>query len=825
MSGQERVEQYLAEAQAHSQGKFSWDGLRMAELLALYIEADPADMSLHCLASAVAGGATFLKVTFRGARIIVCWDGTVDLENLGPQGDSALALALHCAARQGKVVLATPSGRLSYSPGEGWRRNRQGSQHNRLELCQRAWWRAFKTSPQLARLRARGGYAPLECQPGLRAAPKPVAWCVSWGQLPVPVCLPEQQVNLPCSLHGSGCAFPGTGKWQMVVKGVAYPISDGWPELDLVWWGEFPLDLNRTRLVRGLELGQWLSWLTVELGRITAERHWPGVPLELLLQVGGDEIWNAGWYRRADGHIASLGNMQDYYDRWGCLPVVGAIQQQAGFLFEQGLPEQIQELFPNWLYLPSEYGRLPEHEDYLVRVPLSSGQGEIGLRANPGLGQRVWTGQGWRALDRKPHGIDLTLDSPPNYIEQLVLLYTCLLEQDCPRPAWASFHVACFLDYLHFARHIRDYSEIVTFPHPCPSIRQLSLAELVKRYPVPMLSGGSRTLTEIEEHAQAYVNPNSAHGYVSEYLTFYLLGRGSQENQGLSSTRCHRLLAGQQGTLLERLRADSGCAAAQMLARLPGCRPRPQVDLDQARRELGTGSNILCTPHLLLAMTDELDHLALVEILPDFLELENEQDLAAMEAVCAGELRLTWLWGKFQSRLRSQQFDSAQQLAQEARHLFPRHWLSAFMAGLSGGFGGDLEAACSHLEESLRRGGPMALLQPYFWHSALLSRGGLAHRILMEPAESMPMQLLVASQQPDPTVRVRTVQAMLEHPHCPASAYEILGKALAELGDFTAACVCFRRFLAARHDQVMEFDLPARHERARAWLEEQAGPA
>ena len=106
MSGDERVEQYLSEAQPHSQGEFSWDGLRMAQLLSLYAELDPYRYALHALAAAVAGGATFFDSRVRGASTLLKWDGQApDLDSLGPQGDTrhaALTLALYAAAKLGR---------------------------------------------------------------------------------------------------------------------------------------------------------------------------------------------------------------------------------------------------------------------------------------------------------------------------------------------------------------------------------------------------------------------------------------------------------------------------------------------------------------------------------------------------------------------------------------------------------------------------------------------------------------------------------------------------------------------------------------------------
>jgi hypothetical protein len=824
MSGEDRVEQYLAEALPHSRGTFSWDDLRMAELLAIYLDVQPDDYGLHCLAAATAGGATFFRMRRRGASTIILWDGAVDLDQIGPQGNSAqaaLGLALHCAARQGRVELTVSSGSLNYHPDRGWKRAAQTSQPNRLTVTHSRWWQAFTPSPVLARLRSGGMFAPLECTPKLPWRTPPARWAVSWGELPRPVCQARDSVQVQASSWGRGCAFPGGGNWWIVVSGVAYEYSRPWGSLDLVWWGEFPLDLNRSRLVDGEELEAWFLWLAVELASITAERHWEGVPLELLLEHGGEAPWNAPWYTRANGQPATLGNMQDHYDRWGFLPVVGVPRPEGdAFLFADGFPAELQALFPNWAYLPSEFSRLPEGEPYLARIPLSGGGGEVGLRANPGFGQRVWGERGWIIMERKPHGIDLSLNSPSNYLGELVRLYTCLLEQECSRPAAATFHVASFLDYLLFVKQIRQLSESVSYTHPAGAFGHLALGELMSRYPIRMLSGQTRNLAEILEQADGFVNPASPDPYVCDYLTFTILWawRSREMSYRPRSSACQQLLNAPGTSLLERILADPECAAAQALKRLPDCRPRSGVDFSLARREMGNGSNILTTFHLLLAMTEETDRPGLLHVLPEFLELENERDLAAWEAICTGELRLVWLWGKIDSLLRRQNLPEAGRLAREAASLFSRHWLSAYLTGICAGFGGDYDAAYRDLDEALARGGPGWLIQQPMWQAAFLSRRPLAQMVVVVQAQSLGAQILAASVQPDPQLRVATCRTLLENPDCPLSVYEVLGNALAEQGEGEAARHCWRLFLAARHDQLMEFDLPARQQRVREKL-------
>ena len=823
MSGEDRVEQYLAEARPHSQGEFTWDGLRMAEQLAFYLDAQPDDYGLHCLAAATAGGATFFQIRRRGTSTTILWDGAVDLEQIGPQGNSAqaaLGLALHCAARQGRVQLSVGCGSLTYHPERGWRRGGQTAQPNRLTVTHSRWWQALAPSEVLARLRSHGMFAPLECTPRLPWRMPPARWSVSWGELPRQVCQAQDSVQLPASSWGRGCAFPGGGNWWIVVSGVAYEFHRPWGSLDLVWWGDFPLDLNRSRLVNGEELEAWFLWLAVELASTTAPRHWEGVPLELMLEHGGDEVWNAPWYTRADGRPATLRNMQDHYDRWGFLPVVGVPQpEEAAFLFADGFPLDLQSLFPNWAYIPVQFTHLPENEPYLVRIPLSGGGGEIGLRANPGLGQREWTDRGWLKVDRKPDGVDLS-HGHANYLQELVLLYTCLLEQECPLPSAATFHVACFVDYLLFVKQLRHVSECAAYTHPAGAFGDLALSELLNRYPIRMLSGKTCILAEIHEHADGFVNPNSTHGYVCDYLTFATLWawRGREMTYRLRSSACQQMLNSPGTTLLDRILAAPDCAASQVLRRLPDCRPRTDVDLSLVRRELGKGSNILNTFHVLLAMVEGVDRNRLLELLPEFLELENERDLAAMEAVCAGESRLVWLWGKVDSLLRRQNLHEAEQFAQEAATLFSHHWQSAYLTGKCAGFRGDFEAAYRDLDNARMRGGPGYLIQGYFWQAALFSRRPLHLIVMVEPAQSLGSQVLAAALQPDPQLRIATCRTLLENPECPHSVYEVLGNALAEQGEAEGARHCWRLFLAARHDQLMEFDLPARQQRVRERL-------
>ena len=146
----ERVDQLLAEANPHSQGKFSWDPVRMAELLALYPSLDPEDFVLHCLAAAVAGGATQFNLRKRGTSTVLSWNGLPlnpeDLDGLGPQGDTrqaALSLALNAAARLGRVQLSGAGGTLDIQPGRACRRLPDPCSENRLELVRSRWWYAL----------------------------------------------------------------------------------------------------------------------------------------------------------------------------------------------------------------------------------------------------------------------------------------------------------------------------------------------------------------------------------------------------------------------------------------------------------------------------------------------------------------------------------------------------------------------------------------------------------------------------------------------------------------------------------------------------------
>ena len=825
MSGEKRIEKYLAEARPHSQGEFTWDALRMAQLLSFYAELDPHSYVLHCLAAAVAGGASFFELRARGTCTTLRWDGRPllagDLEHLGPQGDkrqAALGLALYAASRLGRVRLLVEGGCLEFDSRSGWRSRPSTGNANLFEVTLSQWWLAFAPSPALARLRAAGRYAPLRLNIKL-PVPQVVNWAVRWGELERPPCRTSEWDSLATSDWGIGCAFPGEGRWTMVVDGVGYSVPGAWPHLDVLWWGEFPLDLERAQLIQGQELQSWKVWLALQLCPITGARRWPGVPLELLLEHGGTEVWAAQWYERADGRPASLEDLQAHYDRWGFLPVVGIPGDSEAFLFADGFPSELQKLYPNWAYVPERYDRLPQGEDYLVRVPLGAG-GEVGMRTSPSYGQRIWTDKGWRALDRKPHGLDFSVESPRDYLGVLVLVYTCLLEMDCIRPAAGNFHMLSFVDYLIFTRQMRWLSDPIQLRHPNQVFGHLDLAELVARFPVQMLAGEQCSVLEIADRCSGYVDLNAPRGFLCDFLALELLRTLNPMDAPyqLRSRRCQFIIEECQGPLLDRLRSDPECAAYRVLQLLPELQPASDMVISEARKELGRGSVFLTTFHLLLALTEGPDRTQVLQLLPDWLEFENEVDLKEMEGLCQADFRLVWLWGKTESLLRCQRWREAQECADEAGRTFPRHWQTGYLSGLVAGFRGDFEGAFRALERAWESGGPRWLLQPHLWRAALLADRPLAQILLVEQPLGVTSRILAASLLGEASARLEACVQLVQNPACPASIYEVMGDALAEMGQLEAARHNWRFFLAARHDQLMEFNLSARQERVRRML-------
>ena len=442
------------------------------------------------------------------------------------------------------------------------------------------------------------------------------------------------------------------------------------------------------------------------------------------------------------------------------------------------------------------------------------------MRASPGYGQRVWTDQGWRALERKPHGLDFSVESPRDYLGVLVLVYTCLLEMQCIRPAAGTFHMLSFVDYLIFTRQMRWLSDPIQLRHPNQVFGHLSLAELVERFPVRMLSGEQRSVLEIADRLVGFVDPNSPRGFVCDFLALELLRRLNpmEAPYQLRSRRCQFIIEECEGPLLERLRGDPECAAYQVLRLLPELRPAADMVISEARKELGQGSVFLTTFHLLLALCEGADRRKLLELLPHWLEFENEADLQRLEPLCQHDLRPVWLWGKVESLLRCQRLQEAQKLVNEAGEQFPGHWQSAYLRGLTAGFRGEFAFAYRSLESAWERGGPRWLLQPHLWRLALLTGRPLAQIVLVEPTLTINSKVLAAATLEDASARVEACIQMVQVVNCPASIHEVLGEALAELGQLEAARHSWLLFLAARHDQLMEFDLSARQQRVREKL-------
>ena len=637
----------------------------------------------------------------------------------------------------------------------------------------------------------------------------------------------------------------------MVVEGLSYPIPDPWPQLDVVWWSSaFPLDLTRTQLVQGTQLQDWKNRLAQQLSPVAGPRHWKGVPLKVLIDHGGPEVWNAPWYQRTNGNIATLQELRQIYSHSGYLPIASLPGKYEAFLFPEGMPAELAEVFANWVLIHEQFPRLPQGEDYLVKIPLPNGRGEVGLRAKPSLEQREWSDKGWKRVARQPFGLDIHA-TDYQYSTALASIYACLQEREDHQSQAFLFHVLSLLNYLVTTRNITAASEVWTAKEfLLDHLGGVSVTELAERACVRMLNGQIGCLQDVMNSWWHYLDLNSDRGYACDLVTYWLI-RGLSEipaNYELHSRKCHDILRPSAEPLLARMLADPDCAAYKALealcakpllasaAKALSSAPEDTI-LRAARQEVGHESHTMTTIHILLALLRidpavrewlqgaDVTRQSLLQVLPDWLETENLADLDSMETAFEGSLRIEWYRLKVEALLRASRFEDALKLAQKSAWEFPNQWQSSRLVGLATGFRGDFPAAYGYLEDSLQRGAPGWLVQDYLWMAGILSgRSEMIQYIPLQAPESAQGKIIAASLQLNPATREQSCRDLLKTPNCPASVHEVLGNALADRGLQDEARKHWQLFLEARHDQLMEFDLPARQERIRAKLQAAGRP-
>lgn len=452
------LDAYLTQLQGpvESQGRFTWDLERMADVLQHYVLPDPEEYILHALASAVAGGSRRFTASSRG----YCWDSPTfsheDLQSLfHPQAQPRLrelALALLTARSLGEVLFETTGGIVTLTPSKmSVRPSDQTFTTNRLEVRRRFWRRWYGRRVELTMLRDRGCLAPLELNCARPGPPLLAEVALRVGSPPHEAVQSRHWLSPTENAWGDGFLALGRGLSQLVHNGVTYPFYLNIGSFVAVWWtSSLPLD-SRGALVEGAEWSDWKRTLSQAL--LQGMLAWEGrsAYLDDLFALGRD-IQEAPLFRRPHGSPATFAQVLQDQRALGFLPVVSRTGQppwepERTLLVgpEDKLPTQAVSLD----HITSPVPLLPEPAHYLVRMPCE--QGEMGLSLHPTLRSRVWCHEGWRASELAPHGLEMataleTAQPRPDVLR----LYRCLaaFQPVCDQEDAFNFHVVSFLHWL-----------------------------------------------------------------------------------------------------------------------------------------------------------------------------------------------------------------------------------------------------------------------------------------------------------------------------------------------------------------------------------------
>ncbi|MBI3930155.1 MAG: hypothetical protein HY319_31755 [Armatimonadetes bacterium] len=406
-----------------SRGRFSYDLERAVPLLARFQLPDPSHYVLRLVAAAFAGGASRLEIDQKGTNLEFRFDGAgfdfADFRDLFPclvaGGDPRLAdfgSALNslrvladqvvCHGRGARLTL--DSARMCIEP--------MPEADDRTRLVVR-WgplrsWRG-RASPSLSSLRQvlreRCFSEPLELllQGRALAPPEIVASARMIVGDPPPLSFVGRlvhEVRTPGVVGACGYLSFGESDRQdgrLVQQGVLFPLElqelypglQGW-----FWYPDLPLDLARNRPVAGPALDRLLAAVetfsdefALQVALVEPERF--RLQLDRWLDRRGSDpeyramLQDAGLFRTAEGKPISLRNLQETLSRKGYISMGS---RECDILAPTGkLRDLLQQSVENVLMfeLPSGRPRLPDHEEYLARLPSTAFPGEVALLAEP----------------------------------------------------------------------------------------------------------------------------------------------------------------------------------------------------------------------------------------------------------------------------------------------------------------------------------------------------------------------------------------------------------------------------------------------------------
>lgn len=541
-------------------------------------------------------------------------------------------------------------------------------------LARSGWRNLFGRGRTLKLLAERGCYAPL--------------------QMDVPLVLPNSLRELE-----SARVMWGSGRTTLVRDGVSFPgPSIGGVDV-IAWTDSLPLDLARGNLVLGDEFQAW--WATLLDGVFSLLKH-PERPAAFVgwaLEngVGHPAFEEAPIFGRGDGGWATFAELRAEYETLGYLRVLVAPAVWDAVVREPGSSSFLEKHFPNQLQMDDvspTFARLPTGQNYALRFPW--GLGELGIRDRPLLESREWDDYRWTSKPAFPRGWDRTDCFLPLDVQIVgVRALTRLYGSDHPL---VQFH---WVSYLQLRALL-----LVKYWERVGPLSRMSLEE-ISEVEFRLRRGGTVALAKLarEKGDWRLLDPNGNRGLLVDGLVgtllVQLLGpefRCSGFPDPRFSRRCQGLLG---EDVLARILSDPECSGFQAL-REPGVDLTDRIPALDWRARLfsvmGSRSRCATSLHLLLALGFE----ELGELVPEWGELENLQDLREDEANFVGELRVLWLEEVAECLARSGRLEEALERGQEAVRAFPDYWASWNLLGLVRGWMGELQLAEQCYTKSLQ---------------------------------------------------------------------------------------------------------------------------
>lgn len=864
----------------------------MQQVLGSFQLADPEEFVLPLLAAAVLNGSSWFRLDQKGATTRLSWSEPAlepeqlqkILPSLGHSGTllSELGIALLAARRLGRVSFQSGQGRVSFDRDQLVVDDHDGQLPNCLTLI-RPWWHRALGRPRMTAylLKNRARFAPLQLTP--RRAPHNLRAELAWktSALEVDWFSAHDWVDLPPNPWGDGILYFGQADWQLIRHGVTHNFPTPIPGVTAIWWSDqLPLDLSRKEVIRGDEFKNWTAWIHDQLSETILTR---GLRQHFAALVGSSRpsqlpaLLDAPIFRRSDGSIACLGQLREEYLQHGWLPVVSYQMQiewepQRVVIVDHPHERQLCNIFSNWINLDHLQGqinlpRLPNPEDYLVRVPFMKGRGEAGLRRFPRFYGTRWFEEGaWREERGIPFGLDVAREDKQGQLPMGELYWTMKImtlsdtwehlrhQHLLQMFAWLK---AALLKKLQkrFARQhplevLLDPKSQVQLSHCRGVIRAAQFQGIAENLRFRLHSGEQRALSQLAPSIR-YFSAGCWNGpsdslrltlFETAALQLLFLPDTFEEKSTNPSTvwateTAMALLSEVQSgdQLLSRFLAYGECAAHKILrAAGVSALPSGKATLDVAeivRRaiwEVHSQERGLNTAYLLLALAQDpalgLDRDLLLPWLLEWGEWENQHHLAALcQAIEATpdagpEFSEDYQQARAWSHLHVRQYEQTRQLCRTQLSRASSQASASILLGLADSLEGDLEAGLVHFRQAFaQKPEPMyatSIAEALMW----LGRREEARQSL--PDSGDPYTLMIRASLADtPEEQLRlcdlTEQAGRDQYF---ELAELRGQAYFELGQYDRAREHLTRFLEARLDNSLLDLHEERQQRAREML-------